>query len=75
MRHIKARSIVFALVVLIITAGIATVAGREIHRLTSETLLLRGELNAQEAAIEYNRYLLTRVDIVTLLGSKAPTAS
>ena len=69
MRYIKPRSIVFALVVLLITAGIATFAGREIHRLTSETLLLRGELNAQEAAIEYNRYLLTRVDIVTLVGS------
>ena len=69
MRYIKPRFIVFALVVLIITAGIATVVGREIHRLTSETLLLRGELNAQEAAIEYNRYLLTRVDIVTLVGS------
>ena len=34
-------------------------------------MLLRGEVSTQEAAMEYNRYLLTRVDIVTMVSSKA----
>ena len=68
-RHLKVRSVVYALVVLLVTAGIAVYAGHQIHHMTTETLHLRGELNTQEAAIEYNRYLLTRVDIVTMVGA------
>ena len=68
LRHFRARSVAFALVVLIVTALIATYTGVQVHRLTKETLLLRGELNSQEAAMEYDRYLLTRENIVTMVG-------
>ena len=69
MRHIRAKSLAFAFLVLVITAAIAIFAGVKIHAMTKETLLLRGELNSQEAAMEYDRYLLTRVDIVTMVGN------
>ena len=53
----------------IITAAIAAFVGRRIHTMKNETLLLRGELNTKEATMEYNSYLLTRVDIVTMVAN------
>ena len=69
LKHIKARSLFFGFVVLLITAVIAFYAGFQIHTMKNETLLLQGEINTQEAAMEYNRYLLTRVDIVTMVAN------
>jgi len=65
-RQIGARTLVVALAVLLITAGLATYIG--VGATEKEVLLHRGELNAKEAAMEYNRCLLTRVNIVTLVG-------
>ena len=69
LKHIRARSLFFAFAVLFITAVIAVYVGLQIHTMKNETLLLKGELNSQEAAMEYNRYLLTRVDIVTMVAN------
>ena len=69
-RHLRAGSVAFMLVVLLFTAGLATFVGVRIHDMRKETLLLQGEVNTQEATLQYDRYLLTRVDIVTLVSSK-----
>ena len=66
--HIGLRSIATALTVFIITAGIAGYVGIRYYEAEKEVLLLQGELNARESAIEYNSCLLTRVNIVTLVG-------
>ena len=62
-RYVKARSVAFALAVLFVTAAVAVFVGLQVRAMRKETLVLKGELNAKEAATEYDRYLLTRVDI------------
>ena len=69
-RHIRAGSVIFVLAVFAFTAGLAIFVGSRIHDMRRETLLLRGEVNTQEATLEYNRYLLTRVDIITMVSSR-----
>lgn len=69
LQHIRARSIVISIAVLIITVAIAGYVGNKIHAMKTETLLLQGELNTEEATIEYNRYLLTHMDIVTMVAN------
>lgn len=69
MKHIRIRSVIYALAVLFVTAAIAAFAGLKIHTMQKENLYLRGEVNTQEATMEYNRYLLTRVDIVTMVAN------
>ncbi len=67
-RHIGARSILMALVVFFVVIGIAAYIGNSIY--TAEKLILQqqGELNAKKAVKEYNSILLTRVNIITLVG-------
>jgi len=67
-RHMGVKSILIALIVILLTAGIAVYTGRHLLATEKEVLQHRGELNAQKAAMEYNRCLLTRVNIVTLVG-------
>ena len=69
LKHLRTRSIVISVAVLFIAAVIAVYIGNQIHAMKNETLLLRGELNTREATMEYNRYLLTRVDIVTMVAN------
>lgn len=68
LKHIGARSIIIAVIVLLMTAGIAVYAGRRLSSTEKEVLRHQGELNAKEAAMEYDRCLITRVNIVTLVG-------
>ena len=68
LRHIGAKSLIIALAVLLITAGIAVYTGSRLGSTEKEVLRHHGELNAKEAAMEYDRCLLTRVNIVTLTG-------
>lgn len=70
LRHVRAGSIIFVAVVLVFTAGLAIFVGSRIHDMRRETLLLRGEVNTQEATMEYDRYLLTRVNIITMVSSR-----
>ena len=66
--HIGVRSLIVTIVVLCITAGIAIYAGTRIHGMQKEILLQKGELMAKKSAMEYNRYLLTRVNLMTRTG-------
>ena len=68
LKYIGARSIIIALIVFLLSAGIAIYIGRHLLATEKEVLIQRGELNAKEAAMEYDRCLLTRVNIVTLVG-------
>ncbi len=69
LRHISGKSIATALTVFVITVGIASYVGIRYYEAEKEVLLLQGELNARESSMEYNNCLLTRVNIVTLVGS------
>ena len=66
--NIGLKSILAVLIVFVITAGIAIYVGSHLMSTEKEVLRHRGELNAQEAAMEYDRCLITRVNIVTLVG-------
>ena len=66
--HIGLKSIAAALVIFIITIGIAAFVGIRFYDTEKEVLRLQGKENAKEAAMEYNSYLLTRVNIVTMVG-------
>ena len=68
LKYIGPKSIVIALIVFLLTAGIAVYTGRHLLDTEKAVLIQRGELNAKEAAMEYDRCLLTRVNIVTLVG-------
>ena len=68
LRYLRGRTILVALVVVAITSGLAAFLGIRFYDTKKEVLLQRGELNAKESAIEYNHYLLTRVNIITLVS-------
>ena len=66
--HNRISSIIFALLAFAITIGMVNFIGRRYYKMEKEVLLQRGELNARESAMEYDKCLLTRVNIVTLVG-------
>ena len=66
--HIGARSLALALAVFLIAVGTAVYIGSRLYASEKEVLQHWGALNAQEAAMEYNRYLITRMNIVTVVG-------
>lgn len=68
LKYIGIRSLLIAFIVFLLTAGIAVYTGRHLLAMEKEVLTQRGELNAQEAAMEYDRCLLTRANTVTLVG-------
>ncbi len=68
------RSVVTALVVALLTAGIATYVGVRFFGVEKEVLQLQGELNAKEAAMKYNDCLLTRLNIATMVGRAVDAA-
>ncbi len=68
LRHIGGKSIAVAIIVILATIIFAAFIGNGFYTTEKEVLLQRGELNAKESAREYDRCLLTRVNIVTLVG-------
>lgn len=62
------RSSVVTITVFVIAAGIAAFAGIGFYRTEKLVLQQRGELNAKESALEYNNCLITRANIITLVG-------
>ena len=66
LRHIGLRSIAVALAVLVLSLGLAAYIGFRFYATEKEVLLQEGELNAKESALEYERFLLTRANIVRL---------
>ena len=68
LRHVGARSIAFSIIIVLLVITAASFIGNSFYVTKKDVLQLRGELNAKESAIEYDRCLLTRVNIVTLVG-------
>ena len=68
LKHIGARSIIMALFLFVITLGLAAFAWVRVFDKNKEVLMLQGELNTTDSALEYDRYLLTRVNTVTMAG-------
>lgn len=66
--HINTRSVLLAILILLITIGMVNFVGRRYYDTEKEVLRLQGELNAKESAMEYDRCLLTRANIVTMVG-------
>ena len=67
LRHIGARTILLALLVLSITIGSATFIGLRVYSTKKQVLQQQGEMIAKEAAMEYTRYLHTHENIVRLV--------
>ena len=68
LRHVGARSILVMILVILAAVTAAALIGNSFYATEKEVLQQRGELNAKEAAAEYDHCLLTRVNIVTLVG-------
>ena len=68
LHYIGVRSIALALAALIAAVGIVALIGVRFYAMKKEVLLQQGELNARESAMEYDRCLVTRANIVTLVG-------
>ena len=66
--RIGIRSLVVALLVITISVAVAVYIGQSFYANEKEVLQQQCELNAKEAAGEYDRCLLTRVNIVTVVG-------
>lgn len=66
--HIDIKSLVAAIAVIIATTAISASIGNRFYATEKEVLQQQGELNAKESAMEYDRQLLTHVNIVTLAG-------
>ena len=71
--HIGAKSLAAAILVIIATTVIASLIGNANYATEKKVLQQQGELNAKESAIEYDRCLLTRVNIVTVVGYAVDT--
>ncbi len=69
--HVSAKMFLGAFAVFFVVAVIAAYAGIDVYQTEKKVLMQQGELNAKEAAMEYNGILLTRVNIVTLSGCAA----
>lgn len=68
LRHIGSKTLTVALVVFVFAAGIAVYTGIRLSATEKAVLQNQGKLNAKKAAVEYDRCLLTRVNIITLIG-------
>ena len=68
LRHIGLRTVAAALCIFLITVTMTAYIGNRFYAMEKTVLQQRGELNAKEAAMEYDECLLTRVNIVTVVG-------
>ena len=68
LRHVSAKSIAAAIIVILIANITAAFIGNSFYATEKETLRQQCELNAKDSAREYDHILLTRVNIVTLVG-------
>lgn len=68
LRHIGFRTIAVALCVFLITVTMTAFIANRVYATEKTMLQQQGELNAKEAAMEYDECLLTRVNIVTVVG-------
>ena len=70
---VKMRTVAVAILALLISVGITAEVGRRFYVAEKEVLQQQGQINAKESAREYDRCLLTRVNIVTVIGYAVDT--
>ena len=68
-KNIGARSIVAALIVFLLTVAATFVGGIQLYNSTKESIVLQGEVNAQQSAMSFDRYLLVRKNTVLMAGN------
>ena len=68
LRHVGVKPIAAAIIVILIAYIAAAFIGNIFYATEKKVLWQQGELNAKESASEYDHILLTRVNIVTLVG-------
>ena len=68
-KNIGIRSLVAALVVFLLTVAATFVGGIQLYNSTKESIILQGEVNAQQSAMSFDRYLLVRKNTVLLAGN------
>ena len=68
-RNIGARNILAALIVFLLTVAATFVGGIQLYNSTKESIVLQGEVNAQQSAMSFDRYLLVRKNTVLLAGN------
>ena len=68
LRHVGVKPIAAAIIVILIANIAAAFIGNIFYATEKKVLWQQGELNAKDSAREYDHCLLTRVNIVTLVG-------
>lgn len=68
-RNIGAKSIVAAVIVFFLTVSATFIGGLRLYNSTKESIVLQGEVNAQQSAMSFDRYLLVRKNTVLLAGN------
>ncbi len=68
-RNIGARSLAAALIVFLLTVSATFVGGLWLYNSTKESIVLQGEVNAQQSAMSFDRDLLVRKNTVLLAGN------
>ncbi len=59
-KNIGARSIIAALIEFLLTVAATFVGGIRLYGSTKTSIVLQGEVNAQQSAMPFDRYLLVR---------------
>lgn len=68
-KNIGTKSIVATLLVFLLTVAATFVGGLQLYNSTKEGIVLQGEVNAQQSAMSFDRYLLVRKNTVLLASN------
>ena len=68
-KNIGTRSIVAAVIVFLLTVAVTFAGGIQLYSSTKESIVLQGEVNVQQSAMSFDRYLLIRKNTVLLAGN------
>ena len=69
LKNIGTRSIIASLMVFLLTVAATFIGGIKLYDSTKESIVLQGEVNAQQSAMSFDRYLLVRKNTVLLAGN------
>jgi diguanylate cyclase (GGDEF)-like protein len=69
LKNIGTRSIIASLMVFLLTVAVTFAGGIHLYNFTKESIVLQGEVNAQQSAMSFDRYLLVRKNTVLLAGN------
>lgn len=68
-KNIGRRSLAAALIVFSLTVAVTVAGGVQLYNSTKESIILQGEVNAQQSAMSFDRYLMVRKNTVLLAGN------